>query len=320
MKIFLTTAILLATPPLPAAEPVRTSLILIKGASGSAEYVPRFNSQLQAWQKAAGRAGADVLTPSAPDTKAADGETDCGRLEKVLADLPKAGPAPVWLVLIGHGTWDGKEARFNMEGPDLSAADLAGWLKPIQRPMVIINTSSSSAPFMPVLAGPDRTIITATRSGNERNYARFGESLAASLDDPAADYDQDGHPSLLEWFLRANSRTTEFYLTEGRIQTEHALIDDNGDGKGTPAAWFRGLRATTKSRDNTPLDGSRAHQRSLAPDPGSQQMTAAQLTARDQLEAEIDALRGHKTALPEDDYFRRLEALLRRLAEVYAAP
>ena len=320
MKIYLTSAILITVPLLHAAETVRPSLILIKGAAGSAEYGPRFDSQLQAWQKAGSRAGADVLTSSAPEAEAAPGDTGRGRLEKLIADLPKDGPAPVWLVMIGHGTWDGKEARFNLEGPDLSAADLAGWLKPVQRPLVIINTSSSSAPFIPVLGGPNRTIITATRSGNERNYARFGDLLAASLEDAAADYDQDGQTSLLEWFLRANSRTTEFYLAEGRIQTEHALIEDNGDGKGTPAAWFRGLRATTKSKDNTPLDGSRTRQRSLAPDAASHELTAAQLAGRDKLEAEITSLRERKFVLSEDDYYGQLEGLLRQLASFYRSP
>ena len=316
MKICVTSALVLTAPMLHAAETVRPSLFLIRGAAGSAEYGPQFDSQWQAWQKAGSRAGADVLTSSATDTKADPGETDRGRLEKLIADLPKEGSAPVWLVMIGHGTWDGKEARFNLEGPDLSAADLAGWLKPIQRPLVIINTSSSSAPFIPVLAGPNRTIITATRSGNERNYARFGDLLAASLEDAAADYDQDGQTSVLEWFLCANSRTTEFYLAEGRIQTEHALIEDNGDGKGTPAAWFRGLRAMTKSKDNTPLDGSRAHQRSLFPDALSQTMSASQLAERDQLEAAINALRQKKISLPEDEYYRQLEISFRKLAEL----
>ena len=319
MKFSLPAAFLLANPLLHAGDQSCPSLILVRGANGSAEYAARFDSQVQAWQKAASRAGVEVLLPNAmatPDLPA--GETARGALEKVLTNLSKDGAAPVWLVLIGHGTWDGKEARFNLEGPDLSATELAGWLKPVQRPLVIINTSSSSAPFIPVLAAPNRTIITATRSGNERNYARFGDSLAASLEDAAADYDQDGQTSLMEWFLRAHSRTTEFYLAEGRIQTEHAMIEDNGDGKGTPAAWFRGLRATTKSKDGTLLDGARSQQHSLVPDAASQTMTAVQLAERDRLEAEINALREKKGSLPEDEYYHQLETRFRKLAVLNA--
>ena len=300
-------------PPAQNPEGVRPTLILVQGAPGEAVYAEGFSSQIKSWQAAAGKANAEVRTIGEA------GSATPGRafLEKTLTDFPKDGAAEVWIVLIGHGTWDGKEARFNLEGPDLSAGDLAAWLKPVQRPVVVINTSSSSAPFIPVLAGPNRTIITATRSGNERNYARFGQFLAASLDDPAADYDQDGRVSLLEWFLRAGSRTGEFYLAEGRIQTEHALIDDNGDGKGTPVEWFRGLRATTKTKDKTPLDGTRAHQRSLAPDPSSQKMTPEQLTERDKLEAEINALREKKSTLPEEEYYQQLETLFRKLAALY---
>lgn len=173
---------------------------------------------------------------------------------------------------------------------------------------------------MPVLGGPDRTVITATRSGNERNFARFGQYLAAALGDPAADQDQDGRTSLLEWFVAASSGTTAFYLEEGRIQTEHALIDDNGDGKGTPAAWFRGLRATTKSKDNTPLDGSRSLQTTLVPDAVTRQMSPDQLTERTKLEKDLNALREKKSALSGDDYYGQLEVLLRQLAEVYQEP
>lgn len=290
-------------------------MLLIRGAAGEPEYAPKFEAQLEAWKQAAGKSGAEVLTISGESTPP---ETDLAKLEKLLAELPKTGPAPLWIVLMGHGTWDGRLARFNLEGPDLSAMDLAAWLKPVERPLALINTSSSSAPFMAPLAGPGRVIITATKSGNEKNYARFGESLAQTLTDPAADQDQDGQTSLLEWFLAAANRTAEFYLSEGRIQTEHALIDDNGDGKGTPAEWFRGLNATTRSKDNTPLDGARAHLRTLQPDAASQQMTATQLAERDRLETEISALRGKKEELGPEEYYQKLDTLLVQLAALYA--
>ena len=81
--------------------------------------------------------------------------------------------------------------------------------------------------------------VTATRSGYQHNYARFGKFLAEALSNPKNDLDKDGQISLLESFLSASHRTTEFYKTEGRLATEHALLDDNGDGLGTPATWFR---------------------------------------------------------------------------------
>ncbi len=318
MKIFLLCSTLLAATSVAGENSVvRTTLILVEGAAGEADYGTKFQHQTDSWQKAAGQAGAEILTLPTVSPEAKPGENDRSRLEKILTDIPKEGPAPLWIILIGHGTWDGKEARFNLEGPDLAATDLATWLRPFKRPLTVINTSSSSAPFIPLLAGPNRTIVTATRSGNERNYARFGDNLALTLTDPAADYDQDGSVSVLEWFLRASSLTAGFYQADGRLLTEHALIDDNGDGKGTPSEWFRGLRATSKAKDNTPVDGSYAQRTFLTPDTATQTMTPAQLGRRDEWEAKISALRLQKSALPEAEYYQKLEDLLRKLAELY---
>ena len=137
-------------------------------------------------------------------------------------------------MVIGHGTFDGKEAKFNLRGPDLSAADLAEWLKPFRRPVAVINCASASSPFINKLSATNRVIIAATRSGYEQNYARFGEYISSAVADPQADLDKDGQTSLLEAFLMASRRVAEFYNTEGRLATEHALLDDNGDGLGTP--------------------------------------------------------------------------------------
>lgn len=248
------------------------------------------------------------------------GGSDHALLEKILTEIGKSGPAAVWIVLVGHGTWDGREARFNLEGPDLSAGELAGWLKPLTRPVVVVNTSASSSPFVNILSGPGRIVISATRSGNERNYARFGEEMAASLEDPAADYDEDGQVTLLELFLRASSRTAEFYLAEGRLLTEHALMDDNGDGKGTPATFFRGLRANVTAKDKAVPDGARSRLTALIPDAAARKMSPAQLSQRDLLEGEIDTLRAAKATMAEDNYYLKLEGILRRLAALELEP
>ena len=171
-----------------------------------------------------------------------------------------AGREPLWLVLIGHGTFDGREAKFNLRGPDVSAAELADWLKPIKRPLAILDCSSSSGPFVNRLSGEDRVVVTATRSGDEQNFARLGQYLAEAIADPAADLDKDGQVSLLEAFLTAGARTEEFYRTKARLATEHALIDDNGDRLGTPADWFRGIHATKRVKSGAAVDGVARHQ------------------------------------------------------------
>src|ERR1019366_7106008 len=128
--------------------------------------------------------------------------------------------------------YDGHSTKFNLRGPDISATDLAAALKPCLRPLAVIDCASASGPFINALSGPNRVIITATRSGSEVNATRFGGYLAKAIADPAADLDKDGQTSLLEAFLLASRETQQFYREAGRLATEHALLDDNGDGLG----------------------------------------------------------------------------------------
>ena len=88
-------------------------------------------------------------------------------------------------------------------GADLSDVELAEWLAPVKRPVVVINCASASGPFLNRLSGNDRVVVTATKSGHETNFARFGQYLAEAIADPHADLDKDGQVSLLEAFLTA---------------------------------------------------------------------------------------------------------------------
>lgn len=298
----------------PGAE--RSTVLVVAGAPGEPEFEPDINRQLEAWAKASELAGAKHI---ALGREPEGNGTDFDRLKAALEAEPKQGPGELWLVLTGHGTFDGKEAKMNLRGPDVSATELAAWLKPFERPLAIIDATSASAPFLAKLAAPKRVIISATRSGNEHNYARFGKFLAEALSDPKSDLDKDGQISLLESFLSASHRTLEFYKTEGRLATEHALIDDNGDGLGTPADWFRGVIATKKARDGAAPDGARAHQFHLVRSAAEQQLSPEQRAKRDELEVRVSALREQKAKMPEEKYYRELERLLLELARVYDA-
>jgi hypothetical protein len=161
-------------------------------------------------------------------------------------------------------------------------------------------------------------VVTATRTGKEQNFARFGPYLAEAIGDAKSDLDQDGQTSLLEAFLSASARVKEFYKTEGRLATEHALIDDNGDGLGTPAEWFRGTRATKKAKDGAELDGTRARNLPLVRSDAEEKLTPEQRTRRDELELAVEALRETKSKAAEADYYRDLERLMLELARVYA--
>lgn len=293
------------------------TVIVVAGAPGDAEFAGDVKLQVEAWAKVSAEAKAKHIAIGEGAPESADGLADRARLEAALKAEAKEGTAELWLVLVGHGTFDGKEAKFNLRGPDLGSVELAAWLKPFQRPLAVIDTTSSSAPFLARLAAPGRVVVSATRSGNEQNYARFGKFLAEALPDPKSDLDKDGQISLLESFLSASHRTLEFYKTEGRLATEHALLDDNGDGLGTPADWFRGVIATKRARDGAALDGTRAHQFHLVQSSAERLLAPEVRARRDRLELQLSELRGRKAQLPEAKYYAEMEKLLLELAALY---
>ncbi|HWA10868.1 MAG TPA: hypothetical protein VG838_15620 [Opitutaceae bacterium] len=309
------------TAPMPApaaaAATDQATVVVVVGAAGEEEFGTVFKEEASHWEKACTQAGARRIEIG----QAAAGKiSDFDQLKQVLEAEPKEGTGDLWVVLIGHGTFDGHDAKFNLRGPDLSATDLALWLQPFHRPLAIIDTSSASAPFLAKLAGVNRVVITATRSGFEQNYTRFGRYFAEAIGDPQGDIDKDGETSLLEAFLSASARLAEFYKTEGRLATEHPLIEDNGDGLGTPPDWFRGVRAVKKASNGATVDGIRAQQFVLVPSAAEQKLSPATRAERDRLELALAKLRDSKARLPEDEYYRRLEALLLELAKLYEPP
>jgi hypothetical protein len=302
---------LLFTSSFAQAKP---SVIVVIGASGAPEYGAQFSEWAKQWHEAAKKATADFQVVGNDE---ASKPNDRERLQKLLAGLTAEDSTPIWLVFIGHGTFDGHVSKFNLRGPDLSAEELAVWLSAIKRPIAIIQCASASAPFINRLAGQDCVVITATKSGDEQNFARFGQYIAATIADLRADLDKDGQVSLLEAYLTACRQLDEFYSQEARLATEHPLLDDNGDGLGTPAAWFRGLRATQRAKDGATLDGTRAHQFHLIASDRERELPADVLRRRDELELKIAALRDEKDELKEEDYYVQLEELMIELARLY---
>jgi hypothetical protein len=221
----------------------------------------------------------------------------------------------VFIVLIGHGASATGEARFNLPGPDLSAADfarLAGRFGAQQ--VVFVNTASASGGFIAALSGKDRTVITATRTEGERNQTRYGEFFAEALSSGDADMDKDGRVSVLEAFSWARRRVVESYERDGQLLTEHAVLDDNGDGKGTDepgqpggdGAVARTLFLSAGSSE--PLPGADA-------DPELR----ALVEKRQALEDRIAGLKASKEKTDPAEYAAELERLLIDLARTNAA-
>ena len=290
------------------------SLVLVIGAPGEPEYAERFSTWAGLWEQAATKGGLRT-TVIGEDKEQPD--QDLQRLLNVLTNEVAKPAGDLWLVFIGHGTFDGQSAKFNLRGPDISAADLAAALKPCRRPLAVIQCASSSGPFLNALSASNRVIITATRSGFEVNATRFGGYLARAVADPAADLDKDGQTSLLEAYLAASRQVEQFYKEQGRLMTEHALLDDNGDGLGTPAEWFRGVRAVKSAADGKSVDGLRAHQMFLVPGDAERHLSPDARARRDELEQELSVLRLRKAQMAEDDYYRQLEDILVQTAKLY---
>ena len=181
----------------------------------------------------------------------------------------------------------------------------------------MINCASASGPFINRLSGPNRVVVAATKSGFEMNFTRFGQYLAETIADPRADLDKDGQVSLLEAYLTPSSRVEEYYRAHSQLASEHALLDDNGDKLGTPASWFKGVRATQRAKDGAALDGIRAHQLHLIPSDRERGMPVEMRQRRDELESSIAALRDQKEKLKDDEYYARLEKLMVELARLY---
>lgn len=290
-------------------------LILVVGAAGAEEFGEAFAEWGQRWRKVAAQSDLSFMSIGLDGKQ--EGNSDRDSLRKALMVGKGSHSTPLWLVLIGHGTYARDVAKFNLRGPDVSGADLAEWLQGVERPVVIINCASASGPFVNRLSGPRRVVVTATRSGIEQNYARFGDFLSQAIGSQESDLDHDGEVSIHEAFLRASAGVRMFYDAADRIATEHAIIDDNGDGKGTPATMFRGVRPNAKAKNGDALDGAAALRVTVTPSGRRLPFTAMELKQRAELEDQIDVLRGRVGELDQQALDAALLPLMLQLSRLY---
>lgn len=314
----------LAAAMLTSASVAAPTVAVIVGAPGTRVFEEQFNTWTDRWKAAVAEAGCQYVEFG----RRSAGQNTRDAVKSYLGDLASSentSTEPVWLVFIGHGTHFRETSNLNLRGPDISATELNEWLGPVKRPIVLINCASSSGPFIKKLAAQDRIIITATKSGAEHNFARFGDYLSRSISDTTADLDHDERVSLLEAFLSASSQVADFYEQENRLSTEHALIDDNGDGLGTPPKFYRGVRPVHAPRADkqgnvASIDGAAAARIGLKPSAGQDQFTDEQRAELEKLEQEIESLRSQKTKLGDDAYYERLKPLMIKLAKLYRTP
>jgi hypothetical protein len=209
--------------------------------------------------------------------------------------------------LVGHGSFDQQTAKFNLVGPDMSAKDFAGLVESLPtRKVVFVNCASSSGEFVKPLAAKDRIVITATRSGSEQNITNFAEFFIQALANSTADADKNGRVSVLEAFDYATKLVAEWYKQKNRLATEHALIEDNGDGVGhEEASGGDGAIAKTTYFDSKTIEEA-----------GADAERARLIEERLRLEREIELLKSRKAEMKADDYEIELERLLVEYATV----
>jgi len=312
-------ALLTLSAPRSALHAQRTHLLIVSGLGGE----PQYSEQFRNW----GLALADVARKryGLPDSEivylAEEGVKDPRisgvstkvNVEAALTRFAKsAGPGDeVVIVLMGHGSGSQEDSKISLPGPDISARDFARDLAVFKTQQVgFVDLTSASGDMLPVLSAPNRVVITATKSSFERNESVFVKYFVAALTGDGADVDKDGRVSLLEAYRYAVTETKRYYDDQGRLQTEHAQLDDDGDKKGTAEPDMRVASGDGAVARRIFLGGGAYASMAGANDP----RLAALYKERFALEGKIDELKKRKASLSVDAYDDQLESLLVDLA------
>ena len=284
-------SVLCATPALAQ----QTHLLVITGVPGDEEHAAQFQKWATTFIDAAKK---NEKVPDANVTLLSGARATREGVQKAFADLAarvKADEAVV-ILLIGHGSFDGTKGVFNLPGPDPTIAEWAALLAklPSQR-VAFVNTSSSSGAFLPAILAPGRVVVTATKTGGERNETQFPEYFVAAFGDPAADGDRNGHVSIAEAFEYAKTKVVDAFKQKGNLLTEHAVMDDGGEGR-LAATIYLGIGRTDAAVDTS--------------DPAMK----ALVDERTAIERQVEALKLRKPSMDPAQYDAQMETLLTDLA------
>ncbi len=285
-----------------------TYYVIVAGLGGEPDYQQRFNSaakDLDRMFKGSGESARVYTLSGAQSTSSQLRET----LSTIARDA-KADDEFV-LILIGHGSFDGVEYKFNLVGPDVSSAQIAEMCDRITtRRQLVVNTTSASGGSVAALERPGRAVVAATKSGTEKNATIFARYWVEALQDPAADADKSDSISAMEAFIYATKKTAAFYDSQKRLATEHAVFDDIGHGEPVREAG-NGQGLLLSSITVLRLGGNLQ----AANDPGKRVL----LQKKEELEQKIDTLKYQKAAMDPAAYKQQLTAALLELAKVQEA-
>jgi hypothetical protein len=301
----------------------RARVLIVSGVGGEPQLADAFYKQatgmMDALKSRFGVPDSDMVylaetpTRDAARIKAASTKENVIRELAALAERSKTGDV-LFVMLIGHGSGDETATRFNVPGPDITAADLARVLDPVGGPIIaIVNAASASGGFIGTLSGKNRVVVTATRSDMEKNQTRFATYFVQAYASDVADADKDGRVSVLEAFEYARREVARAYESENHMLTEHAQLDDNGDHKGTGAPDAKSADGALARR--VFLGGRAGSVSAAARASSSDPRVAALEREKDLIESRLDSLRRRKTAMDSTAYDKALEDLLVQLAE-----
>src|SRR5688572_3493778 len=293
---------------------LKTFLLIVVGLAGDPEHGKTFHKWGTDLAEASVRLGVAperlvyLVDAPAEGDKRVSGRASRDEITAALDRFAKeAGPEDtVFVTLIGHGSFDGRTAKFNLPGPDVAPSEFNALLRKFPGKVVFVNASSASGPFVEELSGPNRTIVTATRNGAEQYATLFGGHFIAALTSEEADADKNKRISVLEAFNYAKAEVARAYEREGLLATEHALLDDNGDKEGSQAPGLVGRDGKIST------DGKVASIVSfgVAGDdlPTEPKLRALHLQRRE-LERRIEGLRLLKESMEPARYAKELESL-----------
>ena len=280
-----------------AAAAQQTHILVVTGVAGDEEHAKKFEKWAASFIDAAKKK--DAVPEANITLLAGRGATKDG-FEKAIADIAARAKANdgVFILLIGHGSFDGRVATFNLMGPDLSAADYAKLLaKFTTQHVVFVNTASASGAFLEALAAPGRVVVTATKTGGERNETDFPEYFVAAYGDEAADRDRNGHVSVFEAFEYAKTKVADAFKQKGYLLTEHATLEDGGGGQLASTVFLGTGRTDAALKVDTSDPAARAL-----------------VEERDAIEQRITALKLMKPSMDQAAYDAQMEKLLTDLA------
>jgi hypothetical protein len=281
--------------------------VTVAGLGGEPEYEQRFTGLANDLDKLLKASGGDAHVYTLTGSNATKAHlTDT---MNAIARDSKPDDA-LTLILIGHGSFDTVEYKFNLPGPDISGEELAALCDRVPaRRQLIVNTTSASGGSIGALQKPGRIVIAATKTGTEKNATVFARYFVEALRDASADVDKNDAISALEAFQYADRKTASFYEAQKRLATEHAVIEDTGKKEGVRAPSTENGEGMLAS--NFVLLRIGAAQKE-ANDPAKR----ALIDRKEEIERKIDTLKYQKAAMPVDDYKKQLADALLELARV----